>query len=147
MTAASARNAAPSVAGAKSARWLAVTVAGVAILAWLASKAIKPADPVSGMPQQGPPVASLESPSTPVRAPDISGLSPQERVDRLYNRVMALDRQGKTDSVLFFAPMAIDAYRMLGPLDEARRAQLDQVVRIADAAAAKALQTSVPARP
>src|SRR5437763_12596171 len=33
-----------------------------------------------------------------VRAPDISSLSPQERADRLYNRVMTLASQGKIDS-------------------------------------------------
>ncbi|HMI56212.1 MAG TPA: hypothetical protein VK494_08500, partial [Gemmatimonadaceae bacterium] len=41
------------------------------------------------------------------RAPDISGLTPQERADRLYNRVMLLASQGKIDSVAFFAPMAL----------------------------------------
>ena len=45
-----------------------------------------------------------------VRGPDISALSPQERAERLFNRVMTLSGQGKTDSVLFFAPMAINAY-------------------------------------
>ena len=82
-----------------------------------------------------------------MRGPDISALSPQERVDRLYNRVMLLAEQGKTDSVLFFAPMAIDAYRMLGALDATRKSQLDRIVQTADAAAAKALQTQSPLRP
>ncbi len=63
-------------------------------------------------------------------------MSPQERAERLYNRVMLLGQQGKTDSVLFFAPMAIDAYRMLGTLDERRKAELDRIVQAADAAAA-----------
>jgi hypothetical protein len=124
-----------------------MTVAGVAILAWLAGKAIKPSSSSAGMPQQEVTTLSPGSPTIPVRAPDISGLSPEERVDRLYNRVMLLEQQGKSDSVLFFAPMAIDAYRMLGPLDETRRAQLDEIIRTADAAAAKALQASPPSRP
>jgi hypothetical protein len=53
----------------------------------------------------------------PVRAPDISAMSPRERADRLYDRVMRLSEEGKTDSVQFFAPMVASAYQMLGPLD------------------------------
>ena len=44
-------------------------------------------------------------------------MSPQERADRLYDRVMRLSEEGKRDSVDFFAPMVVAAYRMLGPLD------------------------------
>ena len=53
----------------------------------------------------------------PVRAPDISAMSPQERADRLYDRVMRLAEEGKQDSVEFFSPMVVAAYQMLGPLD------------------------------
>jgi hypothetical protein len=48
-----------------------------------------------------------------VRAPNISNLSPTEIADRLFNKIMLLNTQGKTDSVQFFAPMAIQAYQML----------------------------------
>ena len=50
-------------------------------------------------------------------APDISNMSPEERATRLFDRVMAYSEQGKTDSARFFAPMAIQAYQMIGPLD------------------------------
>jgi hypothetical protein len=50
-------------------------------------------------------------------APDISNMSPEERASRLFNRVMAYTEQGKIDSARFFAPMAIQAYQMIGPLD------------------------------
>lgn len=50
-------------------------------------------------------------------APDISGMSPEERASRLFNRVMTLSEQGKMDSARFFAPMAIQAYEMIGPVD------------------------------
>jgi hypothetical protein len=49
-------------------------------------------------------------------APDISNMSPEERATRLFNRVMTYSEQGKLDSARFFAPMAIQAYQMLGPL-------------------------------
>lgn len=49
----------------------------------------------------------------PVRAPDISQMSPQERADRLYDLIMRFDSEGKKDSIAFFAPMALSAYQML----------------------------------
>lgn len=52
-----------------------------------------------------------------VRPPDISSMSPEERADRLYDRVMRLSEEGKTDSVDFFAPMVMSAYQMLGSLN------------------------------
>lgn len=52
-----------------------------------------------------------------MRAPDISSMSPRERADRLYDRVMRLASEGKTDSASFFATMAAQAYELLGPLD------------------------------
>jgi hypothetical protein len=51
------------------------------------------------------------------RAPDISALTPAQRAIRLYDRLMMYNEAGKTDSVKFFAPMAIAAYEMLGDLD------------------------------
>ena len=52
-----------------------------------------------------------------IRGPDISSMSPRERADRLYNRVMRLASEGKTDSAAFFSTMATQAYEMLEPLD------------------------------
>jgi len=52
-----------------------------------------------------------------MRAPDISSMSPRERADRLYDRVMRLASEGKGDSAAFFATMAAQAYELLGTLD------------------------------
>ena len=52
-----------------------------------------------------------------VAATDISAMSPEERASRLFNRVMLYSEQGKLDSARFFAPMAIQAYEMIGPVD------------------------------
>ncbi|MGZ3330723.1 MAG: hypothetical protein ACXU9O_02185 [Gemmatimonadaceae bacterium] len=68
-----------------------------------------------------------------VRAPDISSLSPQERADRLYNRVMLLATQGKADSVQFFAPMALTAYQMLSPLNADQRYDMGRIGEVAGA--------------
>lgn len=50
-------------------------------------------------------------------APDISSMTPRERADRLFDRIMRMDGEGKRDSVTFFAPMALGAYESLGELD------------------------------
>lgn len=44
-------------------------------------------------------------------------MSPAERANRLFNRVMILAEAGKADSVRFFLPMAIGAYNQLPALD------------------------------
>jgi hypothetical protein len=44
---------------------------------------------------------------------DISQMSPEERAQRLFDRVMRLEQEGKQDSVQFFMPMAIGAYQQL----------------------------------
>lgn len=57
------------------------------------------------------------APSSLLRAPDISQMSPEERANRLFNRVMTLAEAGKQDSVQFFLPMALGAYAQLPALD------------------------------
>jgi hypothetical protein len=73
-----------------------------------------------------------------VRAPDISNMSPQEIAERLFNRIMQLNDEGKKDSVQFFAPMAIQAYQMMEQ-DQGHPFDLDQrydVGRISEVAGA-----------
>lgn len=60
-------------------------------------------------------------------APDISNMSPDERANRLFNRVMVYSEQGKLDSARFFAPMAIQAYQMIGPLDAHARYDIGEI--------------------
>lgn len=71
--------------------------------------------------------------SAAVRAPDISNLSPEERADRLYNRVMLLASQGKIDSVQFFAPMALTAYQLLAPLNPDQRYDMGRIAEVVGA--------------
>ena len=62
------------------------------------------------------PAAPFASGSAGVAAPDISQMSPEERAQRLFDRVMRLNEAGKTDSVRFFLPMALGAYEQLPAL-------------------------------
>ena len=46
-------------------------------------------------------------------APNIANLSPSERANLLYTRIMEYAEFGKVDSVAFFAPMAMASHEML----------------------------------
>jgi len=50
-------------------------------------------------------------------APDISQMSPRERFDRLFNRIMAAADQGDSNTVTTFTPMALGAYQQLDTVD------------------------------
>lgn len=71
-----------------------------------------------------PTVASAPAAATGARAVDISQMSPQERADRLFQRVMTYVSAGQSDSVTFFAPMAILSFEALAPLDAHQRYDL-----------------------
>jgi hypothetical protein len=87
--------------------------------------------PQAGLDDRG--AVSPDAQAAGVRAPDISNLSPQERADRLYNRVMLLASQGKVDSVQFFAPMALTAYQMLAPLNADQRYDMGRIGEVVGA--------------
>ena len=72
---------------------------------------------------------------------DISSMSPQERADRLFNRVMQYSSSGKDDSAKFFAPMAISAIEALAPLSLHQRYDLGLIGLAADNAGLAAAQS------
>lgn len=61
---------------------------------------------------------------------DISQMSPEERAARLHNRIMQLYTEGKRDSVVFFAPMAITAFQMLDTMSLDQRYDLGRIGEI-----------------
>ena len=71
---------------------------------------------------------------------DLTPLSPQERADRLFDRVMRESEAGQLDSVKMFAPRAIRAHEMLGgALDVDGRLHLGLIhLAVGEAAAARA---------
>lgn len=52
---------------------------------------------------------------------DLASMTPREAADRLYNRVMAATENGNTAEAMQFAPMALQAYDRVGPLDNDAR--------------------------
>lgn len=74
-------------------------------------------------------------------------MSPRERADRLYDRIMRLDTEGKKDSVQFFAPMAISAYQMVPNPDADARYDMGRIAEVAGALpAAKSEADSILAK-
>jgi len=93
-------------------RKLVAGAAVIALVAFVAGQAVgrRSPSPTSAIVEQAGSARSTPRPT----ASDISNLSPEERASRLFNRVRRYTDQGKMDSVRFFAPMAIQAYQMIG---------------------------------
>jgi hypothetical protein len=70
-----------------------------------------------GAPGGGAPFAGGGGGVPTGRAPDISNMSPRERFNRLYDRIMRAASQGDSAMVLNFTPMAIGAYTQLDSTD------------------------------
>ena len=90
--------------------WLVPGIAVLALVAFLIGQRV-----AGGGSGTAAPDASLAPSGS--QATDISSMSPDERASRLFDRVMRYGEQGKKDSLRIFAPMAIQAYDMLGPAD------------------------------
>ncbi len=76
--------------------------------------------------------------------PDISQMSPRERFDRLYNRIMRAAESGDEATVTRFTPMALMAYAQLPALDaDARYHAALLKVHTGDAEGARALADTI----
>ena len=130
-TASDLRVAAPVERGLGSALpWAVAAIALVALIALVAAQRIGRPGPATAIASSDAPAATQGVPA-PV---DISQMSPEERAERLYDRVMALNERGRTDSVQFFAPMAMQAYVMLGSLNADQRYDLGRIAAVSGAA-------------
>jgi hypothetical protein len=79
--------------------------------------------------------------------PDISNMSPEERFDRLWERVMRASEAGDTGTVARFSPMALGAYGMLPTVNADQRFHAALLhVAIADYRAASALADTILAQ-
>lgn len=115
--------------------WGVAAIALLALIAFVAGQRFGGSRAPTAAPAvEDAPFASGAAQPGATRAPDISSLSPRERADRLFDRVMRLSSEGKTDSVKFFAPMALSVYQSLGPLDADLRYDFGRVAEVAGAA-------------
>lgn len=88
-----------------------------------------------------PTQTAMSPPPGGSRAPDISSLTPAERAERLYDRIMGAAERGRVDSVRFFMPMALQAYQSLGPLTVDQRYDLGRLAEVAGDATIAAAQS------
>ena len=125
----------PSAAGANRVPWIVTGVALIAVIALVlfqASRAATDAAPTDGaaggrVPMSGAaPFAGGTMPSNT----DLASMSPEEKADRLFNRVMRDASEGKMDSVAMFAPMAIQSLEMLAPLNAHQHYDLGLVASV-----------------
>jgi hypothetical protein len=135
--------------------WAIAGIALVCLIALLAGQRFRSAPPVetAQVQAQGAPQGESDAGPAPdaaapgMRAPDISNMSPRERADRLFDRIMRLDTEGKKDSVQFFAPMAMSAYGMIPNPDADARFDMGRIAEVAGAfPAAKSAADSILAK-
>ena len=87
----------------------------VAVVSYHLGRGSLPAPTVADMGNAGN--AGLTQGTSAARAPDISRMTPRERFDRLWERVMRAVENQSSDTVLMFAPMALGAYSQLEAVD------------------------------
>ena len=95
-------------------------IAGVSLAGLLAAVLVMVA---RQSPDVSPPtdIAAASAPQGGEPAPDISNMSPRERFNRLYNRVMRAAQSGDEATVSRFTPMALAAYAQLDTIDSDAR--------------------------
>ena len=109
--------------------WIVTGIALVAVIALVlfqASRSATDAGP-AGSGQDAPMMGGASGGGVP----DLASMSPQEQADRLFNRVMSYASQGKSDSAAIFAPMALQVFDMLAPLDVHQRYDVGLVAMVA----------------
>jgi hypothetical protein len=122
------------VAPNQRAAWI---VAGVCLVALLVTIVVVVGRRAPAAPAQAAP-AGVGEPATT----DLTRMPPSEQANRLFDRVMRAEEAGDTAQVTFFAPMAIQAYQMLGtgvgPDERLHLGLLDIAVKDAAGATAQA---------
>src|SRR5919107_4282954 len=153
-TPAGAPSAAPSRGFASALPWAVAALALVSLTALVVGQRFgargnpgsPTADVLDGANMQGAtPIGPLAtdaagaSTGAPPRAPDISQLTPEQRAERLYDRIMTEHEAGRTDAVRSFLPMAVAAYQMLDSLNLDQRYDLGRLGEVGgDTALARA---------
>ena len=109
--------------------WVVAAIALLALVALVAGQQFGRDQPASQPPATATTDPSVSAPPLTggVRGPDISNLSPEQRASMLYDRIMRYNEAGAQDSLRMFAPMAIAAYEMMGPLDADGRYDLGRI--------------------
>ena len=126
--------------GATALPWAFAAIALLAFGAYVAAQRfggrVTPEAPaVAGVPGStaGGPFAGAPGGGPAPRAPDISQMTPTERADRLFERIMEAYEQGNSEFVQNMAPMAFAAHEMLPSLDPDHRYHLGRIAEVTGA--------------
>jgi hypothetical protein len=133
--------------GSERTPWI-IAAALVAVLVAAIVARVQRGAPAPTVPDMANPGAAAAAGPPAGAAPDISQMSPRERFDRLFNRVVAAAERADTTEVLRFAPMALAAYEQLDTRDADARyhaavlmletGQIDEASALADTILASA---------
>jgi Double zinc ribbon len=139
--------------------WVVAGVLCVGLLALIVLKVIRDARPAAAPDMANPGAVSAREAPGGTEAPfaggnpaggappDISRMTPRERFDRLFNRIMQAADQGDSTTVLRFTPMALGAYAQLDSTDaDARYHAAVLRMQVGDMAGALALADTILAR-
>jgi hypothetical protein len=105
------RAAAAAVVGGQNLPWWIAGVTMFVLIVVLGVRMVQPG-PAAAPAPSGSPGSPLAGP-----APDISGMTPRQRADALFNRVMGAAERGDSTEAKAFIPMAIAAHDQARPLD------------------------------
>jgi hypothetical protein len=118
----------------------------LATIVWYVVR-VKPAASAPDMANNGAIPAAEERTPPGATPPDISQLSPRQRFDRLYDRIVRGLEQNDSATVLRFAPMAFNAYAQLDSIDALARFDVGTLrATLGDLAGATALADTILAR-
>lgn len=112
--------------------WLVPGIAAVTLVAFLIGQRVA-RGPVGDESQSGTSLSTRGGApfaSGGGRAVDLSQMTPDEQASRLFDRVMRYAEEGKQDSARTFAPMAIQAYEMLGAPDAHSRFDIGMIAAV-----------------
>jgi len=119
-----------------------LAIGAILLKVWNGARPPAAPDMANAGAQSAAPFASGGAPAGP--APDISQMSPRERFDRLFNRVMSAAERGDSATVLGFTPMALGAYSQLDSVDaDARYHAAVLHTQVGEFNAARALADSI----
>lgn len=116
--------------------WIIAAVTAAVLVVVLVARAGGPGGP------NAPPIAPLTTggAGAGMATTDLSSMTPRERADRLFDRIMRAVSRGDSGEVRFFTPMALQAYALLGQLDPDARYHVALIQAEADDLAAVAAQ-------
>jgi hypothetical protein len=107
--------------GSSPAPWIVAAVAVVALLGVVLVPRFRDQAPAAPAAAFAP---AMAGPASGPQGIDLASMTPQERADRLFDRIMRTVSAGDTAQARSFIPMALDAYAMLPQLDADARYHL-----------------------